>query len=90
VREIEPPPAAAWDFYACFVGEHVVAKTIPDEDDETLVVIDSRDAITTLARSEHPIIPGPPRLRYGVRRPDAAARTPTPTRTPAAVIARAT
>ena len=59
MREIEPPPEAAWDFYACFVGEHLVAKTIPDEDDETLVVIDAQDAITTLGRSEHPIIPGP-------------------------------
>lgn len=61
LREIEPPPAYAWDFSACFVGAWIVARAYADDggDDEILVAIDPVDRITTLTPTEAPICPGP-------------------------------
>ena len=60
LREIQPPPEYAWDFYACFSGEWIVARA-HDEDgeDEVLVAIDPEDRIEILTRTEAPICPGP-------------------------------
>lgn len=60
LREIEPPPAHAWDFYACFAGAWIVARAHNDGgDDEILVAIDPDDRIIILTRTEAPICPGP-------------------------------
>jgi hypothetical protein len=60
LREIGPPPAYTWDFYACFAGAWIVARAHSDDgDDEILVAIDPSDRITTLTRTDAPICPGP-------------------------------
>jgi hypothetical protein len=60
LREIEPPLAHAWDFYACFAGAWIVARAHNDDgDDEILVAIDPVDRIIFLTRTEAPICPGP-------------------------------
>jgi hypothetical protein len=60
LREIQPPPAHEWDFYACFAGAWVIARAHDDDSvNEILVAIDPVDRITTLTRTEAPIFPGP-------------------------------
>lgn len=59
VREIAPPAGLWWDFYACFAGEHIVARTHSDADEELLVAVDARSAIETLEETGDPMVPGP-------------------------------
>ena len=59
MREIDPPADTHWDFYACFAGEHIVARAHTDADEELLLAIGADGTITTLASSPDPIVPGP-------------------------------
>ena len=60
LRELLPPAGYAWDYYACLIGEVVVARAHEkDGDDGILVAVDDEGTLTTLAQTHDSIHPGP-------------------------------